>query len=86
MANFVPAQISYNQQYGENQWKSQFGMPQTPAPAQNGNWMDVTVGTDIPFTSHMAAYASLAQGRTARRESSFVHAGRKCKFLTLLLF
>lgn len=24
------AQVSYNQQFGENQWKSQFGMPQTP--------------------------------------------------------
>lgn len=56
------AQISYNQQFGENQWKSQYGMPQTPAPAQSGSWMDVTVGTDIPFNTHMAAYASLAQG------------------------
>jgi len=34
------AQISYNQQFGENQWKSQFGMPQTPAPAQMAaGWM-----------------------------------------------
>ncbi|MGY5365826.1 autotransporter domain-containing protein [Enterobacter oligotrophicus] len=59
------AQISYNQQFGENQWKSQYGMPQTPALVQNGNWMDVTVGTDIPFTPHMAAYASFAQGENA---------------------
>ncbi|HHU4046620.1 TPA: autotransporter domain-containing protein [Enterobacter cloacae] len=67
------AQISYNQQYGENQWKSQFGMPQTPAPAQNGNWMDVTVGTDIPFTSHMAAYASLVQGEDSTTGEQFLY-------------
>jgi hypothetical protein len=65
------AQISYNQQFGENQWKSQFGMPQTPAPAQNGSWMDVTVGTDMPFNTHMAAYASLAQGSTPPPVRSF---------------
>lgn len=55
------AQVSFNQQVGENQWKSQFGMPQTPAPVQYGNWVDVTVGTDMPFNSRMAAYVSLAQ-------------------------
>jgi uncharacterized protein YhjY with autotransporter beta-barrel domain len=34
------AQISYNQQFGENQWKSQFGMPQTPAlPKTVAGWM-----------------------------------------------
>ena len=36
-------------------------MPQTPAPVQYGNWVDVTVGTDMPFNSRMAAYVSLAQ-------------------------
>ena len=63
----------YNQQFGENQWKSQFGMPQTPAPAQNGSWMDVTVGTDIPFNTHMAAYASLAQGEHATTGEEFLY-------------
>ncbi|EPF0316461.1 autotransporter domain-containing protein [Enterobacter chuandaensis] len=67
------AQISYNQQFGENQWKSQFGMPQTPTPAQNGNWMDVTVGTDIPFNTHMAAYASLAQGERTTTGEEFLY-------------
>ena len=67
------AQVSYNQQFGENQWKSQFGMPQTPAPAQNGNWMDVTVGTDMPFNTHMAAYASLAQGERTTTGEEFLY-------------
>ena len=67
------AQVSYNQQFGENQWKSQFGMPQTPAPAQNGSWMDVTVGTDMPFNTHMAAYASLAQGERTTTGEEFLY-------------
>ncbi|WP_370974344.1 autotransporter domain-containing protein [Enterobacter wuhouensis] len=67
------AQISFNQQLGENQWKSQYGMPQTPAPVQNGSWMDVTVGTDIPFNTHMAAYASLAQGENTMTGEEFMY-------------
>ncbi|MEH0886789.1 autotransporter outer membrane beta-barrel domain-containing protein [Enterobacter sp. UNJFSC 003] len=67
------AQISYNQQLGESQWKSQFGMPQTPALAQNGSWMDVTVGTDIPFNTHLAAYASLAQGENSTTGEQFMY-------------
>ncbi|BBS35326.1 autotransporter domain-containing protein [Enterobacter cloacae complex sp. 2024EL-00215] len=67
------AQISVNQQFGVNQWKSQFGMPQTPAPAQNGSWVDVTVGTDIPLNTHMAAYASLAQGEGTATGEQFMY-------------
>ncbi|UNC52154.1 autotransporter domain-containing protein [Enterobacter huaxiensis] len=75
------AQISYNQQFGENQWKSQFGMPQTPVPAQYSNWMDVTVGTDMPFTSHMAAYASLAQADNTTMGEEFMYTlGVSAKF------
>ena len=55
------AQISYNQQFGENQWKSQSGMSTSPAPMQYGNWMDVTVGADMLLYPRMAAYASLSQ-------------------------
>ncbi|EOL8877842.1 autotransporter domain-containing protein [Enterobacter mori] len=67
------AQVSFNQQVGENQWKSQFGMSQTPAIAQNSSWMDVTVGTDMPFTTHMAAYASLAQGENTTTGEEFMY-------------
>ncbi|MGN7791105.1 autotransporter domain-containing protein [Enterobacter sp. 22452] len=67
------AQVSFNQQFGENQWKSQFGMSQTPAIAQNSSWMDVTVGTDMPFTTHMAAYASLAQGENTTTGEEFMY-------------
>ncbi|HDR2709395.1 TPA: autotransporter domain-containing protein [Enterobacter mori] len=67
------AQVSFNQLFGENQWKSQFGMSQTPAIAQNSSWMDVTVGTDMPFTTHMAAYASLAQGENTTTGEEFMY-------------
>ena len=67
------AQVSFNQQFGENQWKSQFGMSQTPAIAQNSSWMDVTVGTDMPFATHMAAYASLAQGENTTTGEEFMY-------------
>lgn len=67
------AQIGFNQQIGENQWKSQFGMSQTPALAQNSSWMDVTVGTDMPFSHHMAAYASLAQGEKTTIGEEFMY-------------
>jgi uncharacterized protein YhjY with autotransporter beta-barrel domain len=62
------AQVSYNQQYGDNQWKSQPGFYRgAPAPAgeQNGNWMDVTVGADMLVNPHLAAYASLSQADNA---------------------
>ncbi|GGD29811.1 autotransporter domain-containing protein [Franconibacter daqui] len=55
------AQISYNQQYGENIWKAQSGMHMTASSNQYGSWMDVTVGADMPINRHMAAYASLSQ-------------------------
>lgn len=61
------AQVSYNQQYGDNMWKAQSGLHMTPASNQEGSWMDVTVGADVPINRHVAAYASLSQadGMTA---------------------
>lgn len=58
------AQISYNQQFGDNQWKSQAGFSKTAASQQPDSWMDVTVGADIPLYPHMAAYASLSQSES----------------------
>ena len=55
------AQISYKQQFGENQWKSQSGLNRTPAATQDGNWMDVTLGADMLLNPNVAAYASLSQ-------------------------
>ncbi|MGZ0800706.1 autotransporter outer membrane beta-barrel domain-containing protein [Kluyvera ascorbata] len=55
------AQVSYNQQFGENQWKAQSGLNRTPTSAQDGNWVDVTLGADMLLNSHLAAYASLSQ-------------------------
>lgn len=55
------AQVSYNQQYGENQWKAQSGLNRMPTALQDGNWVDVTVGADMLLNSHLAAYAALSQ-------------------------
>lgn len=55
------AQISYNQQFGENQWKAQSGLNRTPTSTQDGSWMDFTVGADMLLSPHLAAYASLSQ-------------------------
>jgi uncharacterized protein YhjY with autotransporter beta-barrel domain len=48
--------------------------------------MDVTVGTDIPFNTHMAAYASLAQGEHTTTGEEFLYPRRQRQFLELLLF
>jgi len=55
------AQISYNQQFGENIWKTQSGLNRLSASSQDGNWMDVTLGADMLLNPHFAAYASLSQ-------------------------
>lgn len=55
------AQISYNQQFGENQWKLQSGLNRVPTSTQDGNWYDVTLGADILLNQHLAAYATLSQ-------------------------
>lgn len=55
------AQVSYNQQFGENQWKAQSGLNRMPTALQDGNWVDVTVGADMLLNSHLAAYAALSQ-------------------------
>lgn len=55
------AQISYNQQFGENIWKSQSGISRLTSANQFGNWLDVTLGADMLLSTHLAAYASLSQ-------------------------
>ena len=55
------AQVSYNQQYGENQWKAQSGLNRMPGTNQEGNWVDVTLGADMLLNPHLAAYASFSQ-------------------------
>ena len=55
------AQVSYNQQFGDNQWKAQSGFNRTPTALQDGSWVDVTVGADMLLNSHLAAYAALSQ-------------------------
>lgn len=62
IGDFRPwAQISYNQQFGENVWKSQSGLSRLTAANQYGNWLDVSVGADMLLNQHFAAYASMSQ-------------------------
>lgn len=67
------AQISYNQQFGENQWKSQSGLNRTPTSTQDGNWMDVTVGADMLLNPHIAAYASLSQADNLSEGANYLY-------------
>lgn len=67
------AQVSYNQQFGENQWKSQSGLNRTPASTQDGNWFDVTVGADMLLNPHVAAYASLSQADNVSTGANYLY-------------
>lgn len=58
------AQISYNQQFGENIWKAQSGLSRLSSSNQYGNWLDVTLGADMLLNQHLAAYASLSQSES----------------------
>lgn len=67
------AQISYNQQFGDNIWKAQSGLSRMTATAQEGNWLDVTVGADMLLNPHMAAYAALSQADNATNTSDYLY-------------
>lgn len=67
------AQISYNQQFGENIWKAQSGLSRMTATSQNGNWVDVTLGADMLLNQHIAAYAALSQAENSASDSAFLY-------------
>ena len=67
------AQVSYNQQFGDNQWKSQSGMSRLPTSLQYDNWMDVTVGADVLLYPHLAAYASLSQAESTMTGEDYLY-------------
>ena len=67
------AQISYNQQYGENIWKAQSGLSRMTAADQNGTWLDVTVGADMLLNPHIAAYAALSQADNSASNSDYLY-------------
>ena len=75
------AQISYNQQFGENIWKAQSGLSRMTAAGQDGNWLDVTVGADMLLNPHMAAYAALSQAENSTNNSDYMYTmGVSAKF------
>ncbi|WP_394571039.1 autotransporter domain-containing protein [Citrobacter amalonaticus] len=67
------AQISYNQQFGENIWKAQSGLSRMTATTQDNNWMDVTVGADMLLNQHMAAYAALSQAENTANSTDYLY-------------
>ena len=67
------AQISYNQQFGENIWKAQSGLSRMTATNQNGNWLDVTVGADMLLNQNIAAYAALSQTENTTNNSDYLY-------------
>ena len=67
------AQISYNQQFGDNQWKMQSGLGRLMPSTQYGNWMDVTVGADMLINPHMAAYASMSQAENMTTGEDYLY-------------
>ena len=67
------AQISYNQQFGENIWKAQSGLSRMTATTQDSNWLDVTVGADMLLNQHMAAYAALSQAENTTNSTDYLY-------------
>ncbi|HGU6440263.1 TPA: autotransporter domain-containing protein [Citrobacter amalonaticus] len=67
------AQISYNQQFGENIWKAQSGLSRMTATTQDNNWLDVTVGADMLLNQHMAAYAALSQAENIANSTDYLY-------------
>jgi len=75
------AQVSYNHQYGENLWKAQSGMRANVASGQDGNWMDITVGADIPIGKNMEAFASMSQAEGLTTGEAYLYnVGVSAKF------
>lgn len=67
------AQISYNQQFGENTWKAQSGLSRMTATTQDNNWLDMTVGADMLLNQHMAAYAALSQAENTTNSTNYLY-------------
>jgi len=67
------AQVSYNQQYGDNIWKAQSGLSRMAATTQDNSWLDVTVGADMLFNQHLAAYAALSQAENTANDTDFLY-------------
>ena len=67
------AQISYNQQFGENIWKAQSGLSRMTATTQDNNWLDVTVGADMLLNQHMAAYAALSPAENTTNSTNYLY-------------
>lgn len=75
------AQVSYNHQYGENLWKAQSGMRANTASGQDSNWMDITVGADMPISKNMAAFASMSQAEGLTTGEAYIYnVGVSAKF------
>lgn len=68
------AQISYNQQLGENAWKNQPGLYHLTSARPYDNWLDLSLGAEMPMlNSHLAAYASLSQSENETTGQNYLY-------------
>ena len=74
LGDFRPwAQISYNQQFGENIWKAQSGLSRMTATKLTSNWQDVTVCAYMIHNPHIAAYAALSQAENSNNNNDYLY-------------
>ncbi|WP_082204247.1 autotransporter domain-containing protein [Winslowiella iniecta] len=81
------AQVSYNHQFGDNVWRAGGGLKSTQTSftrdtaQQDTNWVDVSVGANVPLGKDVAAFASLSQtGGLSSGEQFMYNLGVSARF------
>ncbi|WP_114192864.1 autotransporter outer membrane beta-barrel domain-containing protein [Edaphovirga cremea] len=81
------AQISYQHQFGDDVYRANGGLKSTQTrfsvdtATQDANWVDVTVGANVPLTDSVAAFATVSQtGGLSSGEQFMYNLGVSAKF------
>ncbi|WP_264273208.1 autotransporter outer membrane beta-barrel domain-containing protein [Duffyella gerundensis] len=81
------AEVSYNHQFGDNRWRASGGLKSTAtrfsreSAEQDSNWVDVSVGANLPLTENVAAFASFTQtGGLSTGEQFMYNLGVSARF------
>jgi len=73
------AQVSYNHQFGDDVWRAGGGLKSTQisfsrdTAQQDTNWVDVSVGANVPLGEDVAAFASLSQSAGLSSGEQFMY-------------
>jgi len=73
------AEISYNHQFGDNVWRAGGGLKSTQThfvrdtALQDSNWVDMTVGTNVPLGDSASAFASVSQTSGLSSGEQFIY-------------